>query len=187
MLLLNSVLNVIPIFFMSVMKMPVLVWKKIVRIQREFLWGGVKRSKCIPCVSWSVACKPKREGGLGVRDLCQVNLALLAKWRWRYLLGEGVFGEILFLPVMVVVIVLLILEVGPPGFMGLPRSGRIFPSYGVIRRLVRTGFRSELSGCSGTVLRLNSGMILGVGRSSLNLGSVGFSSFLSSRRVELGS
>ena len=49
--LLYSVLNVIPIFYMSVMKMPVLVWKKIVHIQREFLWGAVKRCRSIPWVS----------------------------------------------------------------------------------------------------------------------------------------
>jgi len=34
--LLNSVLNAIPIFYLSFLKMPVQVWKKIVRIQREF-------------------------------------------------------------------------------------------------------------------------------------------------------
>jgi len=39
--LINSVLNSIPIFLLSFMKMPVLVWRKIFRIQREFLWGGV--------------------------------------------------------------------------------------------------------------------------------------------------
>ena len=87
MVLLNSVLNAIPIFYMSIIKMPVVVWKKIVRLQREFLWGGVKRSRSIPWVSWSVVCQPKCEGRLGVRDLCQVNLALLAKWRWRYRVG----------------------------------------------------------------------------------------------------
>ena len=38
--LLNSVLNSIPIFFLSFMKMPLKVWGRIVRIQREFLWGG---------------------------------------------------------------------------------------------------------------------------------------------------
>lgn len=87
--LLNSVLNAIPIFYLSVMKMPGKVWKKIVRLQREFLWGGVKRSRSIPWVSWAIVCRPKREGGLGVRDLRQVNLALLGKWRWRYLIGDG--------------------------------------------------------------------------------------------------
>jgi hypothetical protein len=61
--LLNSVLNAIPIFYLSVMKMPTKVWKHIVRLQREFLWGGTKRSGSIPWVAWSVVCKPKREGG----------------------------------------------------------------------------------------------------------------------------
>jgi hypothetical protein len=40
--LINSVLNSIPIFYLSFMKLPVVVRKKIIRIQREFLWGGVK-------------------------------------------------------------------------------------------------------------------------------------------------
>jgi hypothetical protein len=38
--LLNSVLNSIPIFFLSYLKMPVKVWKLIVGLQRRFLWGG---------------------------------------------------------------------------------------------------------------------------------------------------
>jgi len=47
-------------------------------------------------VSWSVVCKLKSEGGLGVRDLRQVNLALLAKWRWRFLQGdEGIWRDII--------------------------------------------------------------------------------------------
>lgn len=37
-LLLNSVLNSIPIFYLSYLKMPLRVWRKIVRIQREFLF-----------------------------------------------------------------------------------------------------------------------------------------------------
>jgi hypothetical protein len=37
--LLNSVLNSIPIFFLSYLKMPTKVWKLIVGLQRRFLWG----------------------------------------------------------------------------------------------------------------------------------------------------
>ncbi|RHN54844.1 putative RNA-directed DNA polymerase [Medicago truncatula] len=40
--LLNAVLNAIPIFYLSFFKLPVKVWKKVVSIQRQFLWGGVK-------------------------------------------------------------------------------------------------------------------------------------------------
>jgi hypothetical protein len=38
--LLNSVLAVIPIFYLSLFRMPVGVWKNLVRLQRRFLWGG---------------------------------------------------------------------------------------------------------------------------------------------------
>jgi hypothetical protein len=38
--LINSVLNSIPIFYLSFLKMPAQVRKKVIRIQRDFLWGG---------------------------------------------------------------------------------------------------------------------------------------------------
>jgi hypothetical protein len=43
--LINSVLNSILIFYLSFLKMPVQVLKKVVRIQREFLWGGTRGEK----------------------------------------------------------------------------------------------------------------------------------------------
>jgi hypothetical protein len=94
--LINSVLNSIPIFHLSFLKLPNKVWKKIVRIQREFLWGGVKGGKKINWVKWSVVCKEKNNGGLGVRDVNLVNLSLLAKWRWRLLQpGRPLWKEVL--------------------------------------------------------------------------------------------
>jgi hypothetical protein len=45
--LLNAVLNAIPVFYLSYLKIPVMVWKKVRRIQREFLWGGRRGSKKI--------------------------------------------------------------------------------------------------------------------------------------------
>jgi hypothetical protein len=67
-----------------------------VRIQREFLWGGVKGGKRISWLRWTVVCKEKRRGGLGVRDARFVNLSLLAKWRWRLLLpGRALWKDVL--------------------------------------------------------------------------------------------
>jgi hypothetical protein len=86
--MLNAVLNAIPIFYLSFLKMPIKVRKKVVRIQREFLWGGVKGGKKINWVKWAVVCRERRNGGLGVRDVSLVNSSLLAKWRWRLLLPE---------------------------------------------------------------------------------------------------
>jgi len=69
--------------------MPVAVWKKITKLQRNFLWGGVMGGRKVCWVNWRTICNPKEKGGLGVRDVRAVNLSLLAKWRWR-LLQEGV-------------------------------------------------------------------------------------------------
>ncbi|MCH79506.1 LINE-1 reverse transcriptase like [Trifolium medium] len=86
--LINSVLNSAPIFYLSFFKAPKVVIKQIIRIQREFLWGGVKGGKKISWVKWKDVCKPKSQGGLGVRDVGKVNLSLLIKWRWRLLQKE---------------------------------------------------------------------------------------------------
>jgi hypothetical protein len=86
--LLNSVLNAIPILYLSFMRMPVKVWRRLVRIQREFLWGGVGGGRKINLVKWSKVCQPKEKGGLGIRDIKLVNLSLLAKWRWSIIQGD---------------------------------------------------------------------------------------------------
>ncbi|WJX38360.1 hypothetical protein P8452_26031 [Trifolium repens] len=83
--LINSVLASLPIFYLSFMKMPVKVWKVLVSIQRNFLWGGASGKKKIAWVKWSDICRSKEKGGLGIRNLRLVNISLLAKWRWRLL------------------------------------------------------------------------------------------------------
>ncbi|CAJ2628200.1 unnamed protein product [Trifolium pratense] len=88
--LINSVLNSLPIFFLSYMKTPAQVIKKVTRIQREFLWGGVNGGRKLSWIKWRVVCQEKKNGGLGVRDIKLVNLSLLMKWRWRLLQREDV-------------------------------------------------------------------------------------------------
>jgi hypothetical protein len=86
--LINAVLSAIPVFFLSFLKMPGRVWKELVKIQRNFLWRGLSKRSGICWVKWDDICKPKKEGGLGIRDLRLVNVSLLAKWRWKLLSHE---------------------------------------------------------------------------------------------------
>jgi hypothetical protein len=70
------------------MKMPIQVWKKLISIQRAFLWGGVNGGRKISWVKWEVVCREKSNGGLGVKDVRIMNWSLLAKWRWRIIQNE---------------------------------------------------------------------------------------------------
>jgi hypothetical protein len=87
--LINTVLASIPVFYLSFLKMPSLVRKTIVGLQRKFLWGGTSGDKeKITWVSWRDGCRPKEEGGLGVKDLKWFHTSLLTKWRWRLLVDH---------------------------------------------------------------------------------------------------
>ncbi|MCH80013.1 LINE-1 reverse transcriptase like, partial [Trifolium medium] len=86
--LINAVLSAIPIFFLSYLKMPNKVWREMVKMQRKFLWSGLSVRAKTCWVKWDDICRPKKEAGLGIRDLRLVNISLLAKWRWKLLSHE---------------------------------------------------------------------------------------------------
>lgn len=81
--LINSVLSSLPLYLFSFFKAPKVVIKELTQIQRDFLWGSHEEERKICWVSWEDICKPKKEGGLGVKNLEVFNISLLAKWKWR--------------------------------------------------------------------------------------------------------
>ncbi|XP_020253791.1 uncharacterized protein LOC109830842 [Asparagus officinalis] len=84
--LLNSVLTSIPLYFMSFYKLPTWVIIEIDKIKKSFLWSESSQNSSFKClVNWKKVCLSKSEGGLGVKDIRVFNCALLAKWLWKYL------------------------------------------------------------------------------------------------------
>jgi hypothetical protein len=81
--LINSVLSSLPLYFFSFFKAPKCIIQNMVRIQRNFLWGGSIDIKKICWINWDQICLPKIKGGLGIKNLELFNLALLSKWKWR--------------------------------------------------------------------------------------------------------
>jgi len=87
--LIQSVLNSIPIYFLSIFRIPKKVEDKLVGLQQRFLWGGGPDNNKIAWIKWDKVCLPKEKGGLGEKDISTFNLALLGKWRWNLFQQEG--------------------------------------------------------------------------------------------------
>ncbi|XP_021971327.1 uncharacterized protein LOC110866487 [Helianthus annuus] len=83
-ILIKSVLESLPIYYLSLYKAPKAVIESIEASMRRFLWAGCSEERKIPWVAWDVITTPKKEGGLGVTKLQDVNEALLLKWTWRF-------------------------------------------------------------------------------------------------------
>lgn len=83
--LINSVLTALPVYFMSVCKIPVWALNEMDTIRRNFLWNGSQSNQNkIHLANWNSICMPKKLGGLGIIELRKFNLMLLAKWRWQW-------------------------------------------------------------------------------------------------------
>lgn len=83
-IMIQSVLASLPIYYLSMFQMPVSVVKEMERIMRNFLWGSRSTTKKISWVNWSRVTLPKCRGVVGIKKLRLVNKALHAKWLWRY-------------------------------------------------------------------------------------------------------
>ncbi|XP_028104944.1 uncharacterized protein LOC114303962 [Camellia sinensis] len=82
--LIRSVLSCMPIYFLSIFKIPVGVAKQIEKIQTAFLWGKSELKRKVHLVKWADLTVDKSQGGLGLRNLREVNACLLLKWWWRF-------------------------------------------------------------------------------------------------------
>ncbi|MFS7928714.1 hypothetical protein Hanom_Chr04g00324021 [Helianthus anomalus] len=74
----------LPTYFFSLYKAPASVIDQLERLRREFLWGITPERGKLSMVAWNNVMTPKELGGVGVGSLKDANLAMLAKWWWRF-------------------------------------------------------------------------------------------------------
>jgi hypothetical protein len=87
--LIKSTLSNLPTYMMSLFPIPAYVAKRIEKIQRDFLLGGMNNEVKFHLVEWAKVCSPIDEGGLGIRNVRRFNQALLDKWLWCFAHEEG--------------------------------------------------------------------------------------------------
>ncbi|WMV33005.1 hypothetical protein MTR67_026390 [Solanum verrucosum] len=95
--LINSVLDAMPTYMMSLFLIHGKIIKKLDAIRRNFLWqGNGEGEKKHHLVKWEAVITTKKEGGLGIKNLKAQNKSLLLKWLWRLAADEqGLWKEII--------------------------------------------------------------------------------------------
>nr|GEX15696.1 ribonuclease H-like domain-containing protein [Tanacetum cinerariifolium] len=83
--LLKSVLTSIPLYHMSIFKVPIGVLNHLESIRRNFFYGVDGSDRKLAWIGWNMVLTSKKNGGLCVSSFFAHNRALLFKWVWRFL------------------------------------------------------------------------------------------------------
>ncbi|KAE8693485.1 hypothetical protein F3Y22_tig00110812pilonHSYRG00172 [Hibiscus syriacus] len=78
----KSMLSSMPLYFLSMFKMPASIASELNKVVAKFIWNSTDGRK-IHWVCWEQLCLPRQFGGLGLVDFKVKIKALLYKWFWR--------------------------------------------------------------------------------------------------------
>ncbi|KAF3794446.1 retrotransposable element ORF2 protein [Nymphaea thermarum] len=81
--LIKHALSLLPSYWSLVVKLPVTICNQLNKMAAEFLWGDMADHKSVHHIKWSTLCLPLLEGGVGLRDIRETNLANMAYLVYR--------------------------------------------------------------------------------------------------------
>jgi hypothetical protein len=93
-ILIDSSIAATPIYHMLCLDLPQWFFDYANKIERGFFWSASMQARQGQCmVAWDMICSPKALGGLGLKNLKLLNMALHMRWRWLELAEEDTSGD----------------------------------------------------------------------------------------------
>ena len=93
--LIKSVLEAIPVYWMSLAWIPRGILEKIRRLCFAYLWKGNSEGRKLPWVSWRRIAIPKALGGWGLKDIFLFSKALAGKVAWRLISSTSLWTRVI--------------------------------------------------------------------------------------------
>jgi hypothetical protein len=93
--LVKAVLESIPVYWLSLAKIPKSILNIIRRRMFSFMWTGKKLKEGIHLISWENIAKPKKLGGWGIKNIYAFGKSLATKSLWRCLMVPGLWHEVI--------------------------------------------------------------------------------------------
>eukprot|EP00253_Pinus_taeda_P026144 PITA_26144 len=95
-ILIESILQSMPLYLFSILAMPKWILKKIKNLQRNFLWGSMGQDRKWALVKWGTTYLPKNLGGISLRDPQHSNIVMGARMSWKWLSSPNTHWAILW-------------------------------------------------------------------------------------------
>ncbi|KAK6131947.1 hypothetical protein DH2020_034308 [Rehmannia glutinosa] len=92
-LLIRFVLSSMPLYFLQVLHVPKVMINKFHRLFARFLWGSSDSNTKMHWARWTNICFPLEEGGLGLRNLTDINVAFEIKLWWHLRTGCSLWSS----------------------------------------------------------------------------------------------
>ncbi|KAG6476887.1 hypothetical protein ZIOFF_066135 [Zingiber officinale] len=83
-MLIQSVMCSVPLYLMQVLLPPLSILHQLEMIFANFFWGSLGSKKKPHWISWDDICRPRLEGGLGIRRLSDVAMVFTLKFWFRF-------------------------------------------------------------------------------------------------------
>ena len=96
MILVQSVLSSIPVYWMGLAPLPASIIQSLRRVMFNFLWGSSNTNRKYHLVKWMDLSWPKEFGGWGIKNLSWFSMALRINTFWRVLQSGGLWYQVLF-------------------------------------------------------------------------------------------
>jgi hypothetical protein len=93
--LVNSVLQSLSVFWMSMERIPCFILTNLRRLSFNFLWSGQNVNHQFHLCSWEILSRRIRVGDWGLKNLTLFNTTLLANSFWRALTHDNIWHRII--------------------------------------------------------------------------------------------